>query len=99
MIPQMGTEGLSRGAVEAVIRRILVSELGADAALLSQPGADVPLLGRGVGLDSMEALALVTALEEHFAVQVDDADLTVSLFASLGTLADCIVRKRRDTPG
>jgi acyl carrier protein len=47
----------------------------------------------------MEALALVTALEAHFSVQIDDADLTVALFATLGTLADCIVRKRRETGG
>jgi acyl carrier protein len=82
-----------RTTVEGVIRHVLVTELGADAALLSRNGSDTPLLGRGIGLDSMEALALATSLEEHFSVQLDDEDLTVSLFATVGTLADCIARK------
>jgi acyl carrier protein len=86
----------SRAAIEAVIRRILVSELGADAEALARAGSEMPLLGRGVGLDSMEALALVTALEEHFAFQVDDTDLTEALFATLGTLAEYVARKREE---
>lgn len=93
MIPDVSVQPPSRAHIEGVIRRILVSELGADVALLSRNGPDTPLLGRGIGLDSMEALALVTALEEHFAVQIDDDDLTVSLFATLGTLADYVARK------
>lgn len=36
---------------------------------------------------------LITALEAEFAVQVDDEDLKVSLFESLGTLADYVARK------
>jgi acyl carrier protein len=96
MVPGESIPPASRAGIEAVIRRILVSELGADAALLSRSGSDTPLLGRGLSLDSMEALALVTALEAEFSFQADDADLTVALFATLGTLADYVARKRDD---
>lgn len=96
MVPDESIQPPSRASVEAAIRRILVAELGADAALLCGSEPDTPLLGRGIGLDSMEALALVTALEEQFSVQIDDDDLTVSLFATLGTLADYVARKRGD---
>jgi acyl carrier protein len=83
----------SRTDVEGVIREILASELGVDAALLSRCAADTPLLGRGIGLDSMEALALTTALEEHFVLHIDDEDLSAALFETVGTLADYITRQ------
>jgi acyl carrier protein len=89
-----GLQAAARGRIEGVIRRILVSELGADETLLSRSGSDTPLLGRGIGLDSMEALALVTALEAEFSFQADDADLTVALFATLGSLVDYVAQKR-----
>jgi acyl carrier protein len=82
--------------IEAGVRDILVSEFGADAALLSADGRATPLLGRGVGLDSIEALALATALESAFDVQIDDEELTVALFATLGTVVDFVERKQRD---
>src|SRR5262249_58124161 len=93
MIRSVNRQRPWRADVEPVIRDVLVFELGVDAALLSRHGPDTPLLGRGIGLDSMEALALTTALEEHFVLHVDDEDLTVGLFATVGTLADYIARK------
>jgi acyl carrier protein len=44
------------------------------------------LLGRGIGLDSIEVLALVSAIEAEFGLTIDDADLTVEHFRTLGTL-------------
>jgi acyl carrier protein len=82
-----------RGELEAAIRRLLVSELEVDAAAVAATDSSTPLLGRGVGLDSMEAMALVVALEREFDVHFDDAELTAPLFASLGALADRVAEK------
>jgi acyl carrier protein len=82
-----------RSLVEEAIRRILISQLGVDAGRLAKNGSATPLLGRGIGLDSMEALALVSALEEEFQMEVDDADMKLALFATLSTLADYVVGK------
>jgi acyl carrier protein len=83
-----------REDIEIEIRRILVDELGADAQLLARSGGETPLLGQGIGLDSIEALALVTALEQRFSLQIDDTDLTVALFSTMSTLAEYVARKQ-----
>lgn len=48
---------------------------------------DVPLVGKGLGLDSVALLELVVGLEEEFGILLDDSALTVERFESLGTLA------------
>lgn len=67
------------------LRRVLVERLQVDPNQLVD--ADAPLVGKGVGLDSMEALELAAGIEQEFAIQVEDADLTAELFRSLASLA------------
>jgi acyl carrier protein len=47
---------------------------------------DMGLLGRGIGLDSIEVLALVSAIEAEFDLTIDDSELHESNFATLGAL-------------
>lgn len=44
------------------------------------------LLGRGIGLDSIEVLQLVTAIEEKFELIIDDDELVSDYFRTLGNL-------------
>jgi len=44
------------------------------------------LLGRGVGLDSIEVLQLVAAIEEEFELTIDDDELVPDHFRSIGNL-------------
>jgi len=83
---------VSRERVEESIRRLLVAELGVDAARLAGRSDEIPLLGRGVGLDSVEALALALSLEREFEISIPDRDLTAELFVSLRALADYVGR-------
>ena len=76
--------------IETQIKRLLVSELKVNPALLENTDPTMPLLGRGIGLDSVEAMALLVSLEEEFGLAIPDDDLTVDLFESLGTLANYI---------
>lgn len=48
---------------------------------------DVPLVGKGLGLDSVALLELVVGIEEEFGIFLDDSALTIEHFESLGTLA------------
>lgn len=57
-------------------------------------GADTPLYGSGLGLDSLDALRLVAALEEEFDITIDDAELTEPTFARLGGIV-CLVQRLR----
>lgn len=76
--------------IETQIKRLLVSELKVNPALLENTDPTMPLLGRGIGLDSVEAMALLVSLEEEFGLAIPDSDLTVDLFDSVSTLADYI---------
>jgi len=86
-------EGKSALEIEKKIIQILISDLEIDPALLSAVSSDTPLLGRGIGLNSVETLTLVAGIEGAFHIQIDDADLTTELFKSLGTLAEFVFHK------
>lgn len=51
---------------------------------------DTPLLGALPELDSMAVLALITGLENHFGVTFSDDELNGAVFATVGSLSDCV---------
>lgn len=51
------------------------------------------LLGAIPELDSMAVVSLITRLEEHFGLTVDDDDMDGSTFATVGSLADFVSGK------
>lgn len=56
-----------------------------------QPTA--PLLGAVPELDSMAVVSLITALEEHFGITVDDDEIGGATFETLGSLAAFVEQK------
>ena len=56
--------------------------------------ADSALLGALPDLDSMAVISVITALEEHFDIVVDDDDISASTFATLGSLTAFVADKR-----
>ena len=85
--------------IEERIKRLLISSLEMSPAALDGVGPRTPLFGRGLGLDSVEALALVTAIEQDFRITVDDAEFTADLLQDLATLADFVRRKTASDEG
>jgi acyl carrier protein len=55
--------------------------------------ADTPLLGSLPELDSMAVVTLITAIEEHYGVVVDDDEVEAETFETLGSLTDFVDRK------
>ena len=55
-------------------------------------GAETRLYGQGLGLDSVDALRLVAALEEEFDITIDDTELTPSTFEHIGALVSLVRR-------
>jgi acyl carrier protein len=84
----------SYNEIEDRIKSFLVTELGVEPAVLSTFDASTPLLGHGIGLDSIEVIALALAIEMEFDIQIADQDLNVELFKDLGSLTDYVFRKR-----
>jgi acyl carrier protein len=70
--------------VETVIREILRREMRVPEGTVESLNRETPLLGRGVGFDSMEVLTLATAVESAFGIRIADGELTTELFRSYG---------------
>jgi acyl carrier protein len=51
------------------------------------------LLGSLPELDSMAVVNVITALEEHFGIEVDDDEISASNFETLGSLARFVEEK------
>lgn len=51
-------------------------------------GDDDAIFGDGLGLDSVDALELVVALEKEFDIQIEDEEMGRDLFRSPRALAD-----------
>lgn len=49
-------------------------------------GAETPLLGSLPELDSMAVVTVITALEEHFGIVVEDDEVNADVFETLGAL-------------
>ena len=54
---------------------------------------DSILLGNLPELDSMAVVNVITALEEHFDITVDDDEISASTFETLGSLARFVEQK------
>ena len=74
------------------VRNVLsdVLSLGERKSSLNE---DSPLLGAIPELDSMAVVNVITALEEHFDITVDDDEISAKTFESVGSLAQFIEQK------
>lgn len=52
-----------------------------------------PLLGSIPELDSVAAINLITALEEHFGIIVNDDEISAATFSTVGSLASFVDQK------
>jgi len=54
---------------------------------------DTPLIGKGLGLDSVGVLELVVGLEEEFNIMFEDSEMSIELFENIGSLTNYISEK------
>jgi len=71
------------------VREVLVSVLGMQGRA-DQIRTDMPLLGSLPELDSMAVVELMVALEQRFAIRIDDGDLQGEVFETLGSLTEFV---------
>ena len=81
------------------IKRVLVSSLRLEDVEPESIATTARLFGEGLGLDSIDALELATALEGHFGVKFSPATMDVrAVFQSVATLAEFITNARGPKP-
>jgi acyl carrier protein len=75
------------------LRRMIIESLKLEDLDPTEIQEDEPLFGEGLGLDSLDALELVVAIEKHFGVVIENEEQGKEAFVSLGTLARYIQRE------
>ena len=79
---------------ENMLKRVielLISDLQLDRSS-EELDPDTPLFGTGLGLDSVDAVELVVALESEFEISLDEGD---SMFAlrTINSLVDAVLKQ------
>jgi len=73
--------------------RDILSEVLSLGERKSSLNVDSGLLGSIPELDSMAVVNVITALEEHFGILVDDDEISARTFETLGSLTSFIEQK------
>lgn len=81
--------------LETEIKQLLVEALQLDDVDPTSIDTEAPLFGGGLGLDSIDALELATALEGRYGVQFSRATANAqAVFRSIRTLAEHVSAHR-----
>jgi len=79
-----------RGQIRSLLVETLMLQVTA-----AEIGEDQPLFGPGsLGLDSVDALQLVVALDKNFGLKVSDQDTARRVLASVSSIAQAIQATR-----
>ncbi|MBI5484965.1 MAG: acyl carrier protein [Deltaproteobacteria bacterium] len=77
------------------VKQMIIDSLRIEGMSSSEIETDAPLFGEGLGLDSIDALQLVVAMEKEFGVVVPDAATGSKVFASVRSMADYIAENKK----
>ncbi len=79
-------------SVTEQVRRILAEtlQLGDKASVIDD---NTLLLGNLPELDSMAVVNLVTAIEDHFGIVIEDDEISAETFETFGSLRDFVAEK------
>jgi len=82
-------------ALKQQIKNLMVENL-----MLQVTAADIgdaqPLFGPGsLGLDSVDALQLVVALDKHFGLKIRDPEVAKKILASVNSIAEAVEENAR----
>lgn len=73
--------------LKSELKHLIVDTLRLEEIAPEEIEDDTPLFGEGLGLDSVDALELVVALEKAYGVVIEDEEVGKEAFASVEVLA------------
>ncbi len=79
----------------AQVKKLIIDSLRIEGMSPEEIDTDAPLFGEGLGLDSIDALQLVVAMERDFGVVVPDAATGTEVFRSVRSMAAYIAENRK----
>ena len=72
------------------IKRLIVDSLHLEGIEPEMIEDEAPLFGEGLGLDSVDALELVVALEKEFGIKIKSQEMGHEVFSSVSSLSQFI---------
>ncbi len=72
------------------LKNLIINTLKLEDVTPGDIEEDAPLFGEGLGLDSIDALELVVALEKTYGVFIPDSQVGKKVFRSVNALADFV---------
>jgi len=72
------------------LKKMIIETLRIEDITVEDIENDEPLFREGLGLDSIDALELVVAIEKIFNIIIEDEDVGIKAFASVNALAKFI---------
>jgi len=82
----------------ARLKQLIIEHLKLEGMTPEMIEDDAPLFGEGLGLDSVDALELVVALQKEWGLRIEGADANRETFTSVATLAALVDRLRQAAP-
>ncbi len=77
------------------VKQMIIDSLRIEGMASEEIETDAPLFGEGLGLDSIDALQLVVAMEKEYGVVVPDAATGSKVFVSVRSMADYIAEHKK----
>lgn len=82
-------------ALREFLKKMIIDTLKLEDVTVQGIDHSAPLFRKGLGLDSIDALELVVAIEKIFDIIIEDEDVGVRAFASINALAKFIKEEYR----
>lgn len=74
------------------LKRLIVESLRLDGLTTDRIGDETPLFGGELGLDSVDALELVMALEKEYGIKIRSEEVDRNAFATVAALGNFVAR-------
>ncbi len=85
---------MEKDILKSELKQLIIKTLRLEDINLDEIQDDAPLFREGLGLDSIDALELVVALEKTYQVVIEDEEVGKKAFASIEALADFVLDKK-----
>ncbi|MCD6561390.1 MAG: acyl carrier protein [Deltaproteobacteria bacterium] len=85
---------MNKKSLKSELKSLLIDTLHLEDIGPDDIQDNAPLFGEGLGLDSVDALEIVVALERTYGVVIEDEEVGKNAFASIDVLADFILEKK-----
>jgi acyl carrier protein len=76
----------AQAALHENLKRLIIESLNLEGLTPDKIDDDMPLFGDGLGLDSVDALELVLAMEKEYGIEIQAQDVDKTVFTSVSSL-------------